>query len=313
MIALPSLRQLRHLVALAERGHFGRAAAASAVTQSTLSASIKELEAVLAAPLVDRTRRQVVLTPLGQQTVERARRILADAEALVLAARATHEPLSGTLRLGVISTIAPYLLPAVLPGLRRAYRKLQLYLVEDQTDRLLAQLREGKLDVVLLALPYDCGAVETVSLFEDRFVLALPRGHALAAERRVAPERLRAEEVLLLKDGHCLRDHALSVCRMADRRRSAAFEATSLPTLVQMVDNGLGITLLPELAVDAGLLRGTGLVTRPLASEEPGREIALAWRRGTGRRQEFLLLAKELAARAKATSRKRHPSAASRD
>lgn len=299
MNALPTLRQLRHLVALADHRHFGRAADAVAVTQSTLSASIKELETVLEAALVDRTRRQVVLTPLGQQTVERARRILADTEALALAARAQREPLMGTLRMGVIPTIGPYLLPAVLPGLRRAYRGLQLYLVEDLTPRLLEQLHTGQLDVVLLALPYDCGNVESARLFDDRFLLALPPDHPLAKERRVDPERLRSEDVLLLRDGHCLREHALSVCDLADRRRTEAFEATSLPTLVQMVDNGLGVTPLPELAIDAGLLRGTSLVTRPLASEEPGREIALVWRRGTGRRGEFLLLAKELAARAK--------------
>ena len=299
MIALPTLRQLRHLVALADHGHFGRAAAATAVTQSTLSASIKELEAVLEAALVDRTRRQVVLTPLGRQTVDRARRVLADTEALALAARAQREPLTGTLRMGVIPTIAPYLLPAVLPGLRRSYRGLLLYLVEDLTPRLLEQLHAGQLDAVLLALPYDCGNVESAPLFDDRFLLALPSDHPLAKERRIDPERLRSEEVLLLRDGHCLREHALSVCHLADRRRTEAFEATSLPTLVQMVDNGLGITPLPELAVDAGLLRGTSLVTRPLASEEPGREIALVWRRGTGRREEFLLLAKELAERAK--------------
>jgi len=296
---LPTLRQLRHLVALADHGHFGRAAAASAVTQSTLSASIKELEAVLEAALVDRTRRRVVLTPLGRQTVERARRILADTEALALATRAEREPLTGTLRMGVIPTIGPYVLPAVLPGLRRSYRGLRLYLVEDLTPRLLEQLHTGQLDVVLLALPYDCGNVESAALFDDRFLLALPPAHPLAKERRIDPERLRSEEVLLLRDGHCLREHALSICKLADRRRTEAFEATSLPTLVQMVDNGLGITPLPELAVDAGLLRGTSLVTRPLAAEEPSRQIALVWRRGTGRREEFLLLAKELAGRVK--------------
>src|SRR5215470_12068344 len=197
MTALPTLRQLRHLVALADYGHFGRAAVAAAVTQSTLSASIKELEAVLEAALVDRTRRQVVLTPLGHQTVERARRILADAEALALAARAEREPLTGRVRMGVIPTIGPYLLPAVLPGLRRTYRQLQLYLVEDLTPRLLEQLHAGQLDVVLLALPYDCGNVESATLFDDRFLLAMPPDHPLAKGRRIDPERMRSEEVLL--------------------------------------------------------------------------------------------------------------------
>ena len=152
---------------------------------------------------------------------------------------------------------------------------------------------------MLLALPYDCGTVETMVLFEDPFVVALPRAHPLANETRVKAQRLWCEDLLLLRDGHCLRDHALSACRLADRRRTEGFEATSLPTLVQMVDNGLGTTLLPTLAVNAGLLLGTNLVTRPLLANEPAREIGLIWRRGTGRRDEFRLLAKELAERAK--------------
>jgi LysR family transcriptional regulator, hydrogen peroxide-inducible genes activator len=155
----------------------------------------------------------------------------------------------------------------------------------------------------LLALPYDCGAVETVTLFEDPFVVGLPREHLLAKEARVKPERLWREDLLLLKDGHCLRDHALAVCRLADRRLTEGFEATSLPTLVQMVDNGLGTTLLPKLAVDAGLLQGTNLVTRPLLGHEAVRKIGLVWRRGTGRRNEFRLLAKELIERAKPKSK----------
>ncbi len=254
---------------------------------------------MLEAPLVDRTKRRVLLTPLGQETVERARRILDETQELALAARATRQPLTGTIRMGAIPSIGPFLLPKVLPGLRRAYRQLKLYLVEDLTDRLVASLQQGKLDVVLLALPYDCGPAESKVLFDDRFVVALPSTHPLAKETRIKPEQLWSADLLLLKDGHCLRDHALAACRLADRRRTEGFEATSLPTLVQMVDNGLGITLLPELSVAAGLLRGTGLVTRPLASDEPARQIGLIWRRGTARREEFLLLAKELTARAK--------------
>ena len=299
MNSLPSIRQLRHLVTLSETGHFGRAASRCHVTQSTLSASIKELEQLLEASLVDRTKRRVVLTPLGQEIVERARRVLTETEALAATARATHEPLTGTLRMGAIPTIGPYLLPKVLPGLRRAYRGLKLYLVEDLTERLVEQLQQGKLDVVLLALPCDCGPAETEVLFEDPFLAALPRGHPLASERQVRPEQLRAEELLLLKDGHCLRGHALAACGLADRRRTEEIEATSLTTLVQMVDNGLGTTLLPQLAVKAGLARGTGLALRPIAGKEAGREIGLAWRRGTGRRAEFLLLAKELRERAR--------------
>lgn len=298
MKTLPSLRQLRHLVTLADTGHFGRAAAACHVTQSTLSASIKELEQVLQAALVDRTQRRVVLTPLGRETVERARRILDETETLAHAARAAAEPLTGTLRMGAIPTIGPYLLPKVLPGLRRAYRKLKLYLVEDLTERLIEQLHMGKLDVVLLALPYEGGPIETAALFDDRFVAALPKGHLLATEARIRPEQMRPEELLLLRDGHCLRGHALAACGLVDRRRTEEIEATSLTTLVQMVDNGLGTTLLPELSVQAGVTRGTGLVLRPLAGEHAAREIGLGWRRGTGRRAEFQLLARELRERA---------------
>ena len=303
MVNLPSLRHLRHLIALDDSGHFGRAAAACHVTQSTLSASIKELEDVLETALVDRTKRRVVLTPIGVETAERARRILKEVEELVHNTNASRDPLSGTLRLGSVPTIGPFLLPRVLPGLRKAYDRLKLYLVEDLTDRLIESLHRGQLDVVLLALPYNCGAVETHILFEDRFVVALPQQHVLAKEMRIKAQHLWAEDLLLLKDGHCLRDHALAACRLADRRVSERFEATSLTTLVQMVDNGLGITLLPTLAVDSGLLLGTSLVIRPLFAEEPARKIGLVWRRGTGRRNEFRLLAKELVERVNPQSR----------
>jgi LysR family transcriptional regulator, hydrogen peroxide-inducible genes activator len=298
MMNLPSLRHLWHLTALHDHGHFGRAAEACYVTQSTLSASIKELESVLEATLVDRSKRRVVFTPVGIETVERARRIVKEVEDLMSFTTGSREPLSGTLRMGTIPTIGPFLLPRVLPSLRQAYSRLRLYLVEDLTERLIDSLHRGQLDVVLLALPYYCGAVETVILFEDPFVVGLPREHLLAKETSVKPERLWREDLLLLKDGHCLRDHALAVCRLSDRRFTKGFEATSLPTLVQMVDNGLGITLLPTLAVDAGLLRGTNLITRPLLRDEAARKIGLVWRRGTGRRNEFRLLAKELMKRA---------------
>ena len=296
---LPSVRHLRYLTALHDHGHFGRAAEARHVTQSTLSASIKELESVLQVTLVDRSKRHVVLTPVGVETVERARKIVKEVEDLVSFTTASREPLSSTLRMGAIPTVGPFLLPRVLPGLRETYSRLKLYLVEDITERLITSLHHGELDVVLLALPRDCGAVETVVLFEDPFVVALPRGHSLVKVASIKPQHLLSEDLLLLKDGHCLRDHALTALRRLADQRLAEFEATSLPTLVQMVDNGLGTTLLPTLAIDAGLLRGTNLVTRPLLNSELARKISLAWRRGTGRREEFRLLAKELSARAK--------------
>ena len=294
MVNLPTFRQLEHLVLLAEHGHFGRAAAACHVTQSTLSASIKELENILQASLVDRTKRRVLLTPLGRDIVERARRILRGGEDLVEAARAESEPLSGTLRMGVVPTIGPFLLPNILPRLRRAYPALRLYLVEDLTSRLVEELHAGRLDILLLALPYDCGNVEVRALFQDPFKVALPRGHPLAGGKTVDLEQLRHTGLLLLKEGHCLREQALAACRLADRKQIEAVEATSLHTLVQMVDNGFGVTLLPQLAIDGGILSGTTLAVLPAAGEPPSREIGLVWRRGTGRQREFDLLASEL-------------------
>jgi LysR family transcriptional regulator, hydrogen peroxide-inducible genes activator len=294
MVNLPTFRQLEHLVLLAEHSHFGRAAAACHVTQSTLSASIKELENILQASLVDRTKRRVVLTPLGSQIVERARRILREGEDLVEAARAESEPLSGTLRMGVVPTIGPFLLPNILPRLRSAYPALRLYLVEDLTARLVEDLHAGTLDIVLLALPYECGNVEVRTLFQDPFKVALPQGHPLSGGKTVDLDQLRHTGLLLLREGHCLREQALAACRLADRKQIEPVEATSLHTLVQMVDNGLGATLLPQLAIDGGILSGTTLAVLPAEGEQPSRQIGLIWRRGTGRQREFDLLASEL-------------------
>jgi LysR family hydrogen peroxide-inducible transcriptional activator len=292
---LPTLKQLRHLLALAEYGHFGRAAEASHVTQSTLSASIKELEQVLGAQLVDRTKRRVTVTPLGQTVVAKARVLLQEAEDLVETARANQAPLSGPLQLGVIPTIGPFLLPRVLPLLRRRHPDLKLYLTEDLTERLLEQLNAGKLDLALIALPYDMPGLEQVSVGEDPFSVALPEKHELAKRERIDPESLEREPLLLLRDGHCLREHALAACRLSSRGPGGghvdAFQATSLYTLVQMVENGLGLTLLPKLALDAGILKGTHLVTRPIAGKSQARELALVWRRGSARRAEFELMA----------------------
>jgi LysR family hydrogen peroxide-inducible transcriptional activator len=297
--ALPTLKQLRHLVALADNRHFGKAAKACLVTQSTLSASLKELEDILQAPLVDRTNRRVAFTPLGEATVERARRLLEEAQALAHAAQGERAPLTGTIRLGVIPTIGPFLLPRILPGLREAWPKLKLYLREDQTDALLEQLHAGRLDALVLALPYDCGNVESALMLKDRFSLGLRRDHPLARAKRVRPKEIESETLLLLQEGHCLRGHALSACRIGDKAHADAFEATSLPTLVQMVDNGLGVTLLPQLALDAGVLKGTEMVARPVEVDNPERDIALVWRKGTARREEFQLLAREITRLAK--------------
>ena len=296
MERLPTLRQLQHFIALTEHLHFGKAAASVHITQSTLSASLKELEDTLEAPLVDRTKRSVVLTPLGHEIAVRARQLLAEAESLARAAKAVREPLSGAIRLGVIPTIGPFVLPFALPALRKKYPSLQLFLVEDITDRLVASLREGALDAAMIALPFDTPGLESLTLIDDPFVVAAPKDHAIMKQDQITSEDVQAEKLILLRDGHCLRDHALSACGVRAPRFGDAFEATSLMTLVQMVDNGLGITLLPQLAVSRGLLKGTGLVSRPMSGDAPAREIALVWRKGTLRREEFELLGKELKA-----------------
>ncbi|HEY1723210.1 MAG TPA: hydrogen peroxide-inducible genes activator [Magnetospirillaceae bacterium] len=295
MTTLPTLRQFRHLVALAEHKHFSKAAAASHVTQSTLSASLKELEEILGVALVDRTKRSVVFTPFGEDTVRRAQQILDEAEDLARAAHTAGEPLSGTVRMGVIPTISPFLLPPVLKVLRTDYPNLRLYLREDLTDHLIERLQAGELDVVLLALPYDLGTLESEVLFDDPFSFCCRTDHPLANAARVSGDRLTGESLLLLQDGHCLRDHALAACRLRNKEMQVdPFEATSLLTLAQMVDNGLGTTLVPQLAIDAGLLNGTSLMTIPLDDSAAKRQIGLAWRARTGRRDEFRLLGREI-------------------
>jgi len=296
MLNSPSLRQWQYLVSLSENRHFGRAAEACFVTQSTLSAGIQELETQLGAALVDRTKRKVVLTPLGEDLAGRARELLGQAEDMVLLARAASVPLSGPLRLGVIPTISPFLLPRVLPSLRKRFPDLRLFLREDLTARLVEQLQAGKLDLLLIALPYEGGALDTMTLLEDDFLVACREDHALARRNTVKLDELSDAPLLLLEDGHCLRDHALAACRLPPSPRRDGFAATSLHTLVQMVDSGLGITLLPRLALNAGILRGTDVTTRPLGAGDTSRHIGLAWRRGTQRAKEFTLFGEALVA-----------------
>lgn len=296
MKPLPTLRQLAYLVAVVDRCHFGQAAEACSVTQSTLSAGIRELEDVLGAPLLERTRRSVVPTPLGRETAARARDLLKGAEDMVDAGRASREVMAGPLRLGVIPTIGPFVLPRALPGLRKAFPQLQLFLREEQTAPLLAKLKDGELDAVLLALPYPVGDVETMDLGDDPFSVVYPPGHPPPG-KTVRPGDIAFENLLLLEDGHCLRDQALSACHLeGSRRNQAAFQGTSLPTLVQMVANGLGITLLPQMALDAGILRGLNLPVRPLAGKPSSRRIGLVWRRTSARQETFRKLGDALKA-----------------
>jgi LysR family hydrogen peroxide-inducible transcriptional activator len=290
---LPTLKQLQYLVALYDQGHFRRAAETCFVTQSTLSAGIAELESLLGAALVERTRRVVRFTPVGERIAAKARKVLREAEELADMARAAGKPLSGELRMGVIPTIAPFLLPAVLPRLRTAWPDLRLFLREETSQAACDALHRGQLDCVLLALPYGCGEIEAAELFDDRLYIAFPPGSA-PASATVTSAAIDQEHLLLLEDGHCLKDHALSACNRPELRAEASMLGTSLHTLVQMVGNGLGQTLVPEMAVEAGILNGTGIVARPLAADHASRRIALIWRKGSPREKEFRLLAEAL-------------------
>ena len=298
---LPTLRQLQYLKLLAEHRSFSRAAEAAHVTQPTLSAGVQELEKILGAPVVDRGRAGVILTAAGEEAARRAGAILAQAEDLVQAVRGAGQPLAGRFRLGVIPTIAPFLLPQALPALRQRFPKLRLFLREDLTSRLIAQLKSGALDAALIALPYDMAGLDWAHVAEDELMAAFPANHPLTAERSVTPERLECEDLILLEDGHCLREHALAACGLAPVRANdrasgdeAAFAATSLPTLVQMVGSGLGVSFLPAMAVDAGLADAAAVAVRPLATEHPARQIVVAWRASSSRAPEGRLLAEVL-------------------
>jgi len=289
----PTLKQLQYLVALREHGHFGRAANACYVTQSTLSAGLRELETLLGITLVERTRRVVRFTALGEKIAEKAVKVLRESEELAELARAEGRPLHGELRMGVIPTIAPFLLPPMLPHLRREWPSLRLYLREETSQAACEALHRGQLDCVLLALPYACGDVDCAPLFDDPLFVAFPRGEA-PGETVVDVSTIDESRMLLLEDGHCLKDHALSACNRPDLRAHAAMMGTSLHTLVQMVDNGLGLTFIPAIAIEAGILEGTEVDAKPLRSAHGSREIALIWRRSSPRESEFRMLAATL-------------------
>lgn len=290
---LPTLRQLQYLKLLAEHGSFSRAAEAAHVSQPALSAGLAELERILGAPLVERARGGVILTAAGEEAVRRASDLLARAEDLVDAARAAGKPLSGRFRLGVIPTIAPFLLPRALPRLKEQWPRLRLFLREDLTQRLIAGLKGGALDAALIALPYDMTGLDHVHVLNDELLAAAPADHPLARQRRIDPEALESSELILLEDGHCLRDHALAACGLSPPRAAGeeGFAATSLPTLVQMVGSGLGVSFVPAMAVASGLTEHAQVAVRPIAADHPSREVVMAWRAGSSRAAEARLLA----------------------
>jgi LysR family hydrogen peroxide-inducible transcriptional activator len=293
IVHVPTIKQLQYLVALRRYGHFGKAAEASFVTQSTLSAGLRELEALLGITLVERTRRLVRFTALGEKVADKAILVLREAEELAELARAEGKPLHGELRMGVIPTIAPFLLPAMLPRLRNQWPSLKLYLREETSQAACEALHRGQLDCVLLALPFGCGDVDHAMLFEDRLYVAYPHGEAPSGQL-VDVNTIDEDRLLLLEDGHCLKDHALSACNRPELRANAAMMGTSLHTLVQMVDNGLGLTFIPAMAIEAGILEGTAVDAKPLRSDHGFRRIALIWRRSSPRENEFQLMADSL-------------------
>jgi len=289
--ALPSARQLSYLNALVETGHFGRAAKICAVTQSTLSAGLKELEALLGVTLIERTRRSVVVTPLGRVIAARGREAIHYLEDLVDLARAGKGELAGALNLGLIPTIAPYLLPRLVAETTRSFPRLKLFVREEQTAPVLARLRKGELDLALIALPFDTQGLDVAVIGAEDMVVCMPANHPLAARKTVRESDLAVVPLLMLEGGHCLRDHALAACRLSDRAFKEVFQATSLPTLVAMVAGGLGLTLLPRMAVARELAGRADLVVRPFETRPLLRDIALCWRAAAAQGANYARLA----------------------
>lgn len=295
MQALPTLRQLQFFLALVRKESFSKAAGDCFVSQSTLSSAIKELEGTLDCHLVDRSTRRFALTPAGRDVARRAGAIVSGAEDLVRSAVA-RKPLEGAFQLGVIPTIAPFLLPKVTPALRREFPKLDLYLREDLTAALVERLADGSIDAALIALPYDLPGLDWIAVGDDPFFFAGPSDSPLAAKKSIGVADLKGAPLLLLEDGHCLREHALDACQLRDSDVYGSFSATSLFTLTQMVRAGLGATLLPKMAIDAGLAAASDLMIRPLAPPAAARTIGITWRKGSGRRQDCELLARTIKA-----------------
>jgi len=276
-----NLRDLRYLVTLAEVLHFGRAAEACHVSQPTLSTQIRKLEEELGVALVERAPRHVMLTPAGHDIAARARRVLAEVEQMRETARRTSDPEAGSVRLGVFPTLGPYLLPHVVPRIRARFPRLELLLVEEKTEVVLHMLRDGKLDAAVLAMPLHEDWLETEFLFEEPFLLAVPEGHPLSGHRNLRLAELSNQNLLLLEEGHCLRDQALEVCSLAGAGEKEGFRATSLETLRQMVAAGVGVTLLPMLAVKPPVSPSENIRLLAFRDPPPSRRLALVWRKSS--------------------------------
>ncbi|MCH9639369.1 MAG: hydrogen peroxide-inducible genes activator [Betaproteobacteria bacterium] len=287
----PSIKQLKYIVAVAEQRHFGNAATACHVTQSTLSAGIQDLEEILNVQVFERTKKQVLITEKGQEIVLHAKRVLQEINGLVDATSSTSKPLCGKITLGVIPTVGPYLLPTVLAKLRKSFPELKIFLRESQTAALLEDLTTGRIDAALIALPYPINDLKKIELFDDLFHLACPADHPLANRKLLKVQHLATQPLLLLEEGHCLRQHALSACKFKGADYGVPYQCTSLSTLIQMVANDIGITLVPEMAVKSGLLTKTGLVSRSFNDKSVKRTIGMVWRSSSSKQSDLQLLA----------------------
>ena len=291
---LPSIKQLQYLTALAQTEHFGKAAQICNVTQSTLSAGIKELETVFGITLAERTKRSVIITPIGREIAERATKLIRDAQDMMALSAASDGPLTGRLQMGVIPTIAPYLLPQLLPLLRNSYPRLDLTLRETQTAVLVEEVLSGKLDVALLALPVNDNRLVEQPLFEDPFVLVIPASHPLVKQKQIDAKTLNQENLLLLEEGHCFRDQAIEFCSTSglpdNMSQFSTLGATSLATIAQMVSADFGITLLPQMALEQETAHNKKLAVRPFTPPQPSRTIGLIWRKNSPRLADFEVL-----------------------
>lgn len=286
----PTIKQLRYLVALQKHLHFGQAAKACFVTQAAFSLAIKELESLLSLALVDRNSHHIMLTEAGLKIAELSSQIMLELQDIIDVAKSYQEPLTSNIKMGIIPTIAPFLLPSILPNLRSKFPKLKIYLKEDQTKNIHQQLINGDLDLLLLALPFELAGTESIALCQDEFKLAYHENTSLIDQTNFCIEDTPTDSILLLQDGHCMRDHAISACNISQQEKISTFAANSLYTLMQMVDNDLGISFIPQLAIDSGLIRNTHIKTQTLA-DNPHRIISLVWRKKCLRAKEFSTIA----------------------
>ena len=293
-MTLPTIRQLQYFLAVMELRHFGAAADRCCVSQSTLSAAIQDLESLLGVQLFERSSRKVTPTESALIVAEKARQIMVLSEGMVEMLQDKGQPMTGRLRLGVIPTIGPFLLPRVLPDIRQRYPELKLVLIEDQSANLIKRMQEGSLDALVLALPYDTGKLEKKIFLEENFLVAMPKEHQLTKLETINSQQLPTEDLLLLEEGHCFSDHALEACRMKGLSENSIFQGTSLYTLIQMVANGQGVTFVPEIALHSALIKIENIEFKPLSEPGPHRQLGLVWRPAFHKKEDLLQLADTL-------------------